>query len=194
VRASAQITPFPDGRFEVRDLEPGEYRLTVRLPGFEPIEETVTLGAGQRLERAIRLEIGSIEETVRVEHRPGAIGGAVPTTADPEAVARMTAGFAGSPLQPPIKLRNVNPLYPAVLADGGADAEITLDTVVTAAGVVEVRTVRAPVDPDLLTPVQPEFARAAVDAVRQWQYQPTRLNDVPVSTRMRVTVRFVDAS
>ena len=31
---------------------------------------------------------------------------------------------------------------------------------------------------------------AALDAVRQWQYTPTRLNGIPVPVVMTVTVRF----
>jgi TonB family protein len=38
--------------------------------------------------------------------------------------------------------------------------------------------------------VHPDFAIAAVDAVRQWRYTPTLLNGVPVDVVMTVTVRF----
>jgi hypothetical protein len=32
--------------------------------------------------------------------------------------------------------------------------------------------------------------QAAIDAVRQWQYTPTRLNNVPTPVIMTVTVAF----
>jgi TonB family protein len=38
--------------------------------------------------------------------------------------------------------------------------------------------------------VHPDFAIAAVDAVRQWRFTPTLLNRVPVDVVMTVTVRF----
>ena len=36
----------------------------------------------------------------------------------------------------------------------------------------------------------PLLARAAMDAVQQWVYEPTRLNDQPVPVVLRVTVSF----
>jgi TonB family protein len=38
--------------------------------------------------------------------------------------------------------------------------------------------------------VHPDFAIAAVDAVRQWQFTPTLLNGQPVEVVMTVTVQF----
>ena len=38
--------------------------------------------------------------------------------------------------------------------------------------------------------VHPDFAIAAVDAVRQWRFTPTLLNGVPVDVVMTVSVRF----
>jgi len=38
---------------------------------------------------------------------------------------------------------------------------------------------------------QTGYVQAAVDAVRQWEYTPTRLNNVPVPVIMTVTVSFV---
>lgn len=178
------------GRFTIPDVPPGDYRLTVHLPGFEQIEERVTLRAGQRLERDFSLRIGSIEEAITVASGEPGAGAPKVTTATPEGVARMKQRLAAGRLQPPFKLRDVSPVYPPSLADVGTDGVVTLDTLVTASGSVEVRTIMAAVDPDLLTPVQPELARAAVDAVRQWQYEPTRLNDMPVAVSMTVTVNF----
>ena len=37
----------------------------------------------------------------------------------------------------------------------------------------------------------PLLERAAIEAVRQWRYTPTRLNGVPVPVIMTVTVNFV---
>ena len=40
------------------------------------------------------------------------------------------------------------------------------------------------------TQVHPDFAIAAVDAVRQWRYTPTLLNGRPVQVVMTVNVAF----
>ncbi|PYQ98792.1 MAG: hypothetical protein DMF96_09595 [Acidobacteria bacterium] len=42
----------------------------------------------------------------------------------------------------------------------------------------------------VLAPADAEFANAALAAVRQWQFTPTRLDGVPMEVRMRVTVNF----
>ena len=48
----------------------------------------------------------------------------------------------------------------------------------------------APVDPDTMTTVHPDLARAAVEAVGGWRYEPTLLHGVPVDTRMTINVTF----
>ncbi len=73
----------------------------------------------------------------------------------------------------------------------GRSASVILDALVAANGSIEILNVLTPVDPDLLTPVQPELARAAV---RQWFYQPTTLHGVPFDTRRRVTINFTSES
>jgi periplasmic protein TonB len=86
-----------------------------------------------------------------------------------------------SQLQQPAKLRNVDPVYPALAQRAGVEGRVTIECVIDPSGhVADVRVVKgAP----LLTP-------AAVDAVRQWVYSPTLLNRVPVSVILTVTVDF----
>jgi protein TonB len=36
----------------------------------------------------------------------------------------------------------------------------------------------------------PDFAKAAVDAVRKWRFSPTLLNGVPIDVVMNVTIQF----
>jgi hypothetical protein len=37
---------------------------------------------------------------------------------------------------------------------------------------------------------QQAFVQSAMDAVRQWEYTPTRLNNVPIPVTMTVTVMY----
>ena len=180
-----------NGRFDIEGIPPGEYELVVRLPGFRTVEEIVTVAAGQHLRRQIALQIGSLEETYTV-----AAGAPVPvpTSMDPATLQERQQRIGDGPLQPPIKLRGLTPAYPDALRASGAQGSVILDAVVAADGSMRVLNVLTPVDPDLLTPVQPELARAAVAAVRQWFYQPTRLHGVPVDTRMTVTINFTTES
>jgi hypothetical protein len=42
-----------------------------------------------------------------------------------------------------------------------------------------------------LSPADTDFANAAFEAVRQWQFTPTRLDGIPVEVQIGVTVNFV---
>ena len=147
--------------------------------------------AGRRVQRDIALQVGALEETYTAAAGQPA---PVPTTMDPAALEETRLRMGDGPLQPPIKLRGLNPAYPDALRASGTQGSVILDAVVVANGSIDILNVLTPVDPDLLTPVQPELARAAVAAVRQWFYEPTRLHGVPVDTRMTVTIHFTTES
>ena len=106
----------------------------------------------------------------------------MPTAVSAATLGEMRARIGNGPLQPPIKLPHLTPAYPESLRANGDHGAVILEALVSADGSFQVLNVLTPVDPDLLTPVQPELARAAVDAARQWQYEPTRLHGVPVDT------------
>ena len=58
---------------------------------------------------------------------------------------------------------------------------VIVDAVIDEHGtVVEARVVSGP----------PLLIQAAMDAVRQWKYEPTYLNDEPVPVQLNVTVQF----
>jgi len=102
----------------------------------------------------------------------------------PEGSGNGTGGApirAGSGVEPPRKLVHVAPRYPELAQRARLQGTVALECVIDPAGsVAEVRLVSGP---SLLRD-------AAMDAVRQWRYTPTKLNGVPVSVLMTVTVRF----
>jgi hypothetical protein len=56
-----------DGRFSLRNLPPGSYRLTVAAPGMRPYDRTgVNLNVGQNAEVDVQLEVGTATQTVEV--------------------------------------------------------------------------------------------------------------------------------
>ena len=88
----------------------------------------------------------------------------------------------GGALREPKKVKNVPPVYPEVAKTAGLEAVIILESTIDERGdVVDIKPLR-----DV-----PPLTRAAVDAVKQWQYEPTLLNGVPVPVVMSVTVNFV---
>lgn len=86
-----------------------------------------------------------------------------------------------SGMEPPRKIVNVPPRYPATAQIARVEGVVVLDAVIDATGrVTDVRVVRSI---RLLD-------QAAIDAVRQWRFTPTLLNGEPVSILLTVTARF----
>jgi protein TonB len=87
----------------------------------------------------------------------------------------------GGHIQAPRKIRHVDPVYPDLARRAGVSGIVILECEIDRGG--RVQTVRVASGHPLLND-------AAVGAVRQWSYQPTLLNGVPVAVVMTVTVRF----
>jgi periplasmic protein TonB len=84
-------------------------------------------------------------------------------------------------LRPPVRLRNVAPVYPEMARMARVQGVVIIEAVISTTGdVVEARVLRS----------QPMLDQAAIDAVRQWKYTPSLLNGVPVPVIMTVTVTF----
>ena len=78
-------------------------------------------------------------------------------------------------------IRHDPPVYPAEAKKAGISGSVMLSVVVGADGAVKEVTVRE--GPQAL-------AQAAIDAVRNWTYKVTMLNDEPVEVETSVTVNF----
>jgi protein TonB len=89
----------------------------------------------------------------------------------------------GGNIRAPRKTLDVRPVYPASMRAAGREGQVPMEAVISADGSVSyVRVLSAQVHPD--------FAIAAVDAVRQWRFTPTLLNGQPVEVVMTVNVQF----
>ena len=78
-------------------------------------------------------------------------------------------------------ISSVSPAYPAFARSMGLQGDITIDALIDATGkVTTMKPLSGPV------PLQ----QAAMDALRQWNYEPARLDGRPVSTHLSVTVKF----
>ncbi len=73
------------------------------------------------------------------------------------------------------------PIYPALARHAKVQGDVLIDAVIDPEGrVVEMRLVSG----------HPLLVEAALNAVKQWRYQPTLLNDEPVSIQLVVIVQF----
>ena len=87
----------------------------------------------------------------------------------------------GGTVQPPRKLVDVPPTYPEEAQAAGIAGIVVLEIVIGEDGFV--------IQTSVLRSI-PELDQAAIDAVSQWQYEPTLLNGEPVEVEMDVTINF----
>jgi len=87
----------------------------------------------------------------------------------------------GGDLRPPLKVRHVAPVFPEIAKVAHVQGVVVIDCIIGPDGrVADVRVLHG----------HPLLEGAAVDAVRQWLYRPSRLNGQPVAVVMTVTVTF----
>ena len=89
---------------------------------------------------------------------------------------------AGTGMKPPRKIRDVKPVYPAGALPLRAQGAVLIEAVIGPDGRVQ--------DARVLHSVVPLLDQAALDAVRQWAYEPSLLNGDPVTVVMTVVVNF----
>jgi len=114
--------------------------------------------------------------------RPGPPGGSGP---DLIAVAPPPTPVGpvrpGGNLKPPARTTYAAPVYPPLAKAARVEGSVIIEATIDEAGIVrDLRVLRS----------QPLFDQAALDAVRQWRYAPTRLNGVAVPVILTVTVMF----
>ncbi len=178
------------GRFEFADLEPGVYSLMAARPGFARLFRRFALEAGQRIEEELVLELGSVEETITVTDTGESPSEVREISAATRERYMQNRNAGGGSIAPPIKIRDVAPVYPASVRGSGFEGKVVLDGLITTDGTVEVLQILAPVDPATMTTVHPDLARSVVEAVGGWRYEPTLLHGVPVDTRMTINITF----
>lgn len=87
----------------------------------------------------------------------------------------------GGRVKEPRLISRVDPKYPALAVQTHMEGTVIVDAVIDEHGdVVEARVVSGP----------PLLIQSALDAVRHWKYEPTYLNDEPISVQLNVTVSF----
>ena len=169
-----------NGRFELVGLPAGDYTVEAKLPGFRNLTDSVAIN-GQPVDRTFKMQVGLLQETVSVVGDGQTVTGSTqsgkvvekrPVPACPTGVV---SGIGGN-LRPPRKVKNVSPGYPGV--DGAVELAATIGT---DGSVVDVQILKAD---------RPELGPAAIDAVRQWEFDSTLLNCVPIEVQMNVSVSF----
>jgi len=169
-----------NGHFELVGLPAGDYTAEVKVPGFRKRTDAFTLN-GQSLDRTLTMLVGELQETITVVSDDGTVtsarqsGSAVNKRPNTTCVSGVNDVVGGN-LRPPHKVKDVRPGYPGVSGTIELVATIGTDGSVT-----DVQVVKAD---------RPELAPSAIDAVRQWEFDSTLLNCIPIEVQMKVSISF----
>ncbi len=139
---------------------------------FDEIEQAWLAGGDNALQgegpggRRMRVHMSGVAGAVAMPSSGSAPGGPV---------------RVGGNIRAPTKTYTAEPLYPPTPRAAGVQGVVILDVTVAEDGTVSNARVLRSI---------PLLDQAALDAVRQWRYEPTLLNGVPTSVIMTVTVNF----
>jgi TonB family protein len=171
------------GTFQFPEIPYGDYMLSARLPGFLSARQRVRVSAGMP-SLNITLQVGTLRETVTVRSDGSAQAPAVSTKAALPMPTPPPCGSTelGGNLKPPMKLKDVRPVYKPELAANNVEGEVLLQAVIGVDG--KVRGI------EVVSAVNADLEEAAIRAVSQWEFSPTYLNCQAIEVRMFVSVRF----
>jgi TonB family protein len=190
--ARYEVKTDASGRFEFVGLPSGEYGLEAERMGFKAVKDTIAIAGSNVSNRRIALQVGQVRETISVKGAGSAHTAAVSGESDNAALdgrrqkvlsnCRPSETSAGGVIEPPLKLRDVKPIYPAELNAANIGGTVAMEALIDTNGDVQDVTVVNSPDAGLAT--------AATESVKQWKYTPTLLNCAPIDVRMGVTITF----
>jgi TonB family protein len=170
------------GEFGFPSIPVGRYTIEARSRGFALGKAEALVEAGRRAEAVVTLPLGQISEALTIRGSKPANGSLAPPPAATPARTPQRV-LVGGNVQPAKLIKQTRPVYPAELKQQGITGSVILRTVISTTG--------EPLNPQVInTTVDPGLAQAALDAVRQWRYQPTLLNGQPVEFVTTITVTF----
>ena len=154
-------------------VEPAAPAAPVVAPsGLQPETALNEITAGARSSTgidAVERSSSAIVDGIGVSELP-------PPIVSPTSPIRLHSGMAA-----PRKIRDLVPTYPAMARRARVQGVVILEAVIDVSGRVESARVLRSI---------PLLDDAALEAVRQWHFEPARLNGQPVPVVMTVTVNF----
>ena len=177
-------TSDAEGNFVFKALPAGEYEMKVLKPGFATyLAPQVVLEPGRDLAMTAKLQMGVLEDTVDVQAEYRGQPYAMKTMPSTETTAEPKRIRIGGNVEFSKLITKVQPIYPASAKAAGVQGTVLLHAIVSKDG----RPLALQV---LNSQVNPDLARAAVEAVSQWRYEPTLLNGEPVEIDTIIQVNF----
>lgn len=166
----AEVEEVPDVAEVLRSLE--------LSPAAEPALDAASLSA---IELALSGQLGSGDFAASVDFASGGRIGGLGKAGGPE--AELESAFSMTEIdQKPRAVFQAAPLYPAELRSKKLEGVVTVIFVVDASGKVT--------NPRVEKSSHPAFERPALDAVKQWKFEPGIQAGQRVGCKMRVPIRF----
>lgn len=109
------------------------------------------------------------------------MGMSATVTAEPSDHAGPQPVRVGGNIRAPVKIKHVDGVLPGAARQAGVFGMVILEIIIGADGTVQNAKVLRSI---------PMLDQAAIDAVKQWVYEPTLLNGAPVPVIMTATVNF----
>ncbi|MGD9904587.1 MAG: TonB family protein [Vicinamibacterales bacterium] len=174
----SMITPVVPAPPPLRRVAPPPTRLAVANPEAAPIEAPSGVAPEPEWQR---------DRTFFEDRGPGLLDGIEhgaqvltppppPPAPEPPATVRVSSGVTA-----PTRIHDVAPVYPPIAVQAHIEGLVIIEATIGVDGAVtDARVLRS----------EPLLADAALQAVRQWRYTPTRLDGRPVAVVMTVTVNF----
>lgn len=152
---------------------------------FKSYDRANTLAASAKTEAervaVVAAEARSKADADAARVKAAAARAATATATAAKAKAATTAVRVGGRIRPPVKIKDVTPVYPVIAKTARVRGMVTLDLTIGPDGKVsDAKVVRS----------VPLLDQAALDAVRQWQYRPTLMNGVAVPVITTVNINF----
>ena len=126
--------------------------------------------------------LGGILASNSVATAPPAFVPPPPPPPPPKAAAPVEPVRVGGNVKEPRPVKMVPPVYPPLASRARVSGTVLLEATLTAQGTVEEIKVLSG---------HPLLVEAAIQCVKQWQYEPTYLNGVPVPVILTARVHFV---
>jgi TonB family protein len=164
-----------DGKFSFKSLPAGDYVLKAMKPGFEVSRDPeLVLKVGESRTLNIHLKVGTLSDSVDVQ----ATGHGQSGAATPAKRVKLGGDVEASKV-----ITKVQPIYPETAKSAGVQGTVNLHAVIGMDGVpLSLQVINTDVNPDL--------ARASIEAVSKWRYSPTLLNGQPIEIDTNIMVNF----
>ena len=163
------------GEYRFIGIPPGQYTLEFAAPGFQLAKATAEVDAGAAVRADVRLDLGQIRERLTISAPRLTIAAPAQSGGRPERVR------VGGNIRPARLVRQTRPVYPPELQQLGIEGDVLVRAVILTSGSV---------NPKVINTVDHRLAKAALDAVSQWTYEPSLLNGEPVETAITITLEF----